>query len=400
MVGAGIGLRLLLLLTAENRLDADESVVGLMALDILEGRSFPMFFYGGAYNGGGAWEAYLAVLPFAVFGPSALAVKLCVLALWSAAALLFADLCRRTLPTGQAMLTVSFFCIATPFFLEWSLKARGGFAEVVLFSVGLLWLAQPPRSLDPRVLLRSVLVGIVSGIGLWGSEMLLAMIPCAAGWLLLGCAPSRRGHASAALLAGFFIGSLPLLFFNSMHDWQHLEQSVVFSLLEPGGRAFRPHDLAQLRLSARFVLGPAWLLLLLGVAVSGVRLGVRRERWNLGHVALAHCAIFVAAYWLSGLRYLQIPPSRTLYALYPSLALLLGAAVYLPAPWGKTSRWVVASPWPSGSERLPFRQRAGWGRERRESTEAGGAAGRSPTVTVSIAASLAMACSVPTRTNG
>ncbi len=45
LLAAGLGLRALLVSFAENRLDADEATVAVMALDILEGKALPFFFY-------------------------------------------------------------------------------------------------------------------------------------------------------------------------------------------------------------------------------------------------------------------------------------------------------------------------------------------------------------------
>ena len=58
LVGIGYALRVVLPLLAEKRLDCDESTVALMTLDILEHSARPMFFYGGAYNGGAAFELH------------------------------------------------------------------------------------------------------------------------------------------------------------------------------------------------------------------------------------------------------------------------------------------------------------------------------------------------------
>lgn len=201
LVTAGLALRLVLIVAAENRLDADEATVGVMALDILDGLALPAFFYGNFYNGGGALEAYLAAPVFSLLGPSAIALKLCMLGLWVVTALLFADLCRRTLSSRQALSAVAFFALATPFFLEWSLKARGGFAETVLFSVALLWIAALPAGpLATRRTLQCLLFGAAAGVGIWASEMLAPMLALAGVWLVLRSDPPHRKQVGALLV--------------------------------------------------------------------------------------------------------------------------------------------------------------------------------------------------------
>lgn len=337
----GLAIRLTVVLAAENRLDADEATVGVMALDILEGKELPFFFYGTAYNGGGAIEAYLGALLFSLFGPSALVLKLGMLALWGAGALLFADLCRRVLPEGTARTAVLLYAVGTPFFLEWSVKARGGFAETALFTILLLRLSAPSSEPERRPWVRGLLFGLLSGAGVWASEMLLAMIPLAGAWLLLRVGPGERKGTAAALCAGLIAGLSPLLAYDLTHAGAHWKQTAACSLLRPTGGRTPPLSLEDLRLSASFVLGRAWPLLLAALLVAGVRLLRRPRAIEIGHVVLLHGSVYLFLYWLSGLRYLPVPPSRVLYALYPGWALLLAHGAALPGGAGLAGRWAV-----------------------------------------------------------
>jgi hypothetical protein len=341
IVAAGLLLRLALFAFAEHRLEVSEAIVGLMAFDILEGRTLPFFFYGTAYNGGGALEAYLAAAVFALLGPSAAALKLPVLALWLAAAGLLADLCGRTLERTAALLAMGFFGLATPFFLEWSLKARGGFIETVLASAVLLWLADPPGWLRRRWRLQCAAFGLAVGLGLWMSEMLLAMVACAGAWLLLRLPPHLRLNAALATGAATAVGLLPLAAYNALHAAEHLRASVLWRVLQPGER--EPLTAAELALSADFVLGPAWPLLA-GLLALGAARGLPRLRQGieLGHVATVHVLLYGLAYTLAGERYLAQPPSRVLFALYPSLAILFGQALAPARGAGMAARAAAA----------------------------------------------------------
>ena len=325
IVAFGFGLRLLLVLLVENRLDCDESTVALMSLDILERGARPMFFYGGAYNGGGAIEAYLGAVTAALGGLPPLGLKWVVALLWLAAAVFFANLCQRSLPRTQALVAVLFLAVGTPFFLEWGVKARGGFAEALLLSVILLWLAHPPPGLARRPILQCTLFGLTGGLGLWASEMILPMLPCAALWLLSRITPKKRLRATALLLISGIIGTLPLLIYNLGHDWDHLRQSAMAAVLAADARP--PLELSAMALSLRFVLGGAAWLLAAWSVVGAVRILRRRDHLELGHVLLAHAVLYLCAYWASGLRFLEIAPSRVLYPLQLDLAVLLAWAI-------------------------------------------------------------------------
>ena len=58
----------------ESYFDSDQAIVGLMAKHLLEGRAFPLFFYGQEYMLG--VESWVMAPVFAVFGPSVFALRL------------------------------------------------------------------------------------------------------------------------------------------------------------------------------------------------------------------------------------------------------------------------------------------------------------------------------------
>ena len=324
MVAFGFVLRVALLLLAENRLDADEATVAVMALDLQEGGALPFFFTGQAYNGGAALEAWAAAALFGVVGPSALGLKGVVAAEWLASAALFAALCRNALPARTGLFAVLFFSVGTPFLLEWSVKARGGYAETLLFSTALLWLAAPRAESGAAPTWRALGFGALAGIGLWASEMLLLMIPCAALWGLLGTAPTQRLRLASLGAAGFATAQLPLLLYNATHDWQNYASSALASSL--GESAVAPLSGSLLAGSLAFVLGPTAGLLGMGFSLGAFRIA-RRRPIGLQHALLLHALLYVFAFWLSGTRFLPgIAPSRVLFAVTPSLAIVLASA--------------------------------------------------------------------------
>jgi hypothetical protein len=346
----GLLVRLAAVLLAEKQLDADESTVGVMALDVLEKHARPLFFYGGHYNGGGAIEAYIGALVFAIAGPSVAALKLSCLLLWAIAGWLFTGLCARALPPRRALLAVGLFALGTPFFLEWSAKARGGFVETLLFSVILLRMALPPAGARaaPRPARDGFWFGVVSAVGTWASEMLLPMIACAGAYTLWRHR-GRRGRFVLGLAAGAAIGLLPLVSYNLTHQARQLAESVAGRIWLRGTIA--PLSLANLELSAQFVLGGAWPLALGCVMLGAIAAWVRSRRWPLEQIASAYLALYVTAYWLNGLRILEAPPSRALYPLHLAVPILMAAALDTSATrlrlWRWTQRlalaaWVVA----------------------------------------------------------
>lgn len=151
--------------------DADSAVTGLMALHISEGRAFPVFYYGQSYML--AIEAYLAAPLFLAAGPSVTALKLPILLINLAVALLLLRILIRDvgLRPGPALAAVLFFALPAPGTAARITEANGGNVEPFLY-VLLIWTLRE----------RPVWSGLVLGLGflqreftLYGSAALLAI---------------------------------------------------------------------------------------------------------------------------------------------------------------------------------------------------------------------------------
>ena len=118
--------------------DADSAVTGLMALHLSEGRAFPVFWYGQGYML--AVEAYLAAPLFLLFGPSVTALKLPLLGINLAVALLLLRVFVRDagLRPAVAVLPVMFFALPAPGTAARITEANGGNVEPFLY-VLLIW---------------------------------------------------------------------------------------------------------------------------------------------------------------------------------------------------------------------------------------------------------------------
>src|SRR6188474_800362 len=94
--------------------DSDQAIVGLMAKHLIEGRAFPVFFYGQSYMLG--VEAYLAAPVFLIAGVSVAALKFPLLLINLGVALMLLRTLEREagLRPYAAMLPVLFFAIPSP----------------------------------------------------------------------------------------------------------------------------------------------------------------------------------------------------------------------------------------------------------------------------------------------
>lgn len=143
----------------QSQFDADQAVTGLMAKHVSELRAFPVFWYGQTYMLG--VESWLAAPLFAAFGASVTALKIPLLAMNVAVALLLFRLLTREvgLSDWRAATATLFFVLTAPITAAHFVTANGGNVEPALY-VLLLWLLRR----------RPVWMGVVLGVGFLNRE--------------------------------------------------------------------------------------------------------------------------------------------------------------------------------------------------------------------------------------
>ena len=169
----GFLVRLHFLWITSAGIESDEAIVGLMAKHMSEGRAWPIFYYGQNYLG--SFEAILTSFVFRLIGVSNFSLK-CVpfifslfhiIAVYELACLLF----------GKHAARVTALCVAVPpsALLIWSLKARGGFIELVV--IGTLSLIVSVKLLNARYECLSLSklcgLGFILGFGWWINNQII-----------------------------------------------------------------------------------------------------------------------------------------------------------------------------------------------------------------------------------
>jgi hypothetical protein len=195
--------------SAGSQFDSDQAVTGLMAKHLSELRAFPVFWYGQTYMLG--VEAWLAAPVMAVIGATVTALKLPLLAINVAVALLlFGSLVDDGgLDEARAAFVTLFFALAAPITAAHYLTANGGNVEPCLY-VLLLW----------RLRLRPVWFGLVLGVGFLNREFTIygavALILLEAARLTLWTREALRRYGMAlATAAAVWIAILVLRHYSS-----------------------------------------------------------------------------------------------------------------------------------------------------------------------------------------
>jgi hypothetical protein len=233
LIGTAV-VRFAILLLSQTHVTSDEAIIGLMGKHISEGRYFPFYFYGVAYNASCAWEAYLAVVPFWIFGVGVIALKIPTVILSLACLALFYLMTTRLYSIRVATLASLVFAL-WPGLLKWHFQPRGyGFYFLLIPALIILFLGLEKQE-SPR---KSHIFGfgLLCGISVWGMELLL--IPIIALWVMLFLRRKFSMSGLGAGLGGFVIGYAPAIWWNvthSLRNWHFL----FFEKPEAGGIAAR-----------------------------------------------------------------------------------------------------------------------------------------------------------------
>ena len=204
--------------------DADESVVGLMARHVLHG-DLRTFFWGQAQ--GGSIEAYLIALSFKIFGTNGFALKVVPLAMFGVASFLVWRIGLRTVGRRASSIAVAIFWVGSAGFVWWSTKARGHYSPSLPIELMVVLLTLRIVSRDDterRALVTdAALLGLFLGLGWWETpEIVYVGIPAIA-WIIWHIR-SRIAHLWPAIPAAV-VGALPWIVFNVRHSWASLHQA-------------------------------------------------------------------------------------------------------------------------------------------------------------------------------
>lgn len=159
-------------------LDGDECVVGLMAKHLYAGKAFPLYFYGQRY--GLSIIEELCIVPFyAVFGVTALSVKLAMLSLWSVGVVfIYKTLQQLNTKNKDAPVLLIALLIVCPAWTEWSMKARGGYVTAFTLSAIVSWMLCKKKelSLGQYILIGVLLVLVYESMLLWVPAIVLLFV--------------------------------------------------------------------------------------------------------------------------------------------------------------------------------------------------------------------------------
>jgi len=281
------------LITSDGfKADGDESVVGLMAKEIVDHCNFKIYFWGQQY-GLVTLETSVAALAFKVFGVNVYSLKLSMLFLWALGCIFMYKACDKLFGFRIAMIFTILF-IAIPAWGLWSMKARGGYITAFVFSALVAWIL---TEINGRIEKKPVGLWIAMGISitiiyfaqrLW----LLSLLP----FIAFICVRKRNISNLVFLIIASVFTAL-VIHYLSMHEtvnyWKYD--------LKPG--FYFPTDLATIanRFHIHFegayylsfilyggkineIIGWTWLIVFILLLVTQIGRFVTRKFYPISHL--------------------------------------------------------------------------------------------------------------------
>ncbi|HEX5414195.1 MAG TPA: glycosyltransferase family 39 protein [Chloroflexota bacterium] len=230
-VAGAVLVRLAFILTSNLPFESDEAIVGLMARHILYAGDRPIFYYGQQYMG--PLEAVTAAISFALLGPSLVALRVAPM-LWSVVLVGFsAAYARRAFGPAAFWFTLAYLAVPPLFLVTWSVKARGGYPELLAFGAILLYqtlgLVETPDGKPWRWLV----FGALAGLGLWTNPLIVVFLAPVTGYLILHLRGRMARWTSPAAVGAAIVASAPMVIANARQPGVTLRQLAGPAVNQP-----------------------------------------------------------------------------------------------------------------------------------------------------------------------
>jgi hypothetical protein len=252
LIMLAVALRLVLSGLGWPTTNSDEATMGLMGMHIAYQGEHPTFFYGQYYMG--SLEAYLAVVPFRLFGASVFTLRLGLIFMFALFLLSMYLLTRLLFTKEFALLCLALLSLGSFQMFLRQLQANGGYIETLMLAAACVllagWLALTfgrNRLHRRRRLLRLSAyscLGLAMGLSLWSDPITLPFLLAAAAILVIFCWREAFTWAPICLLLGVIIGAYPLISYNIAAPSGHDTWTVLQRVQEVGSNTPKAQTLA------------------------------------------------------------------------------------------------------------------------------------------------------------
>ncbi|HZJ41870.1 MAG TPA: hypothetical protein VFD51_02550 [Patescibacteria group bacterium] len=132
--------RLVVLLDVNLFIDGDEAIFGRMINDFINNGQWPLFFYGQNY-GLVFFEVLLSAIVSLFFGINIFTMKATMLIFWLGSIVVLYYVAKKILKSRSWAFLTTILISSIPVWLDWSIKARGGYLTAFLLSNIVIYLS-------------------------------------------------------------------------------------------------------------------------------------------------------------------------------------------------------------------------------------------------------------------
>ncbi len=220
--GVALAVRLFFAWMFANAITSDHGVVCLMVKHMVEGRSFPIFYYGQSYMG--SLEPMVSALIARIIGLSGFAVNTGAALAGALSVLVVFVWSRRAFGLTAGIASALFLMIGSQHWCQFMSWGYGGYALLTLCSTTMLWqvweLMRRSEESPRAFAWRAAWLGVVAGVGWWTHPLILWALVASAVLLVVRFVRRPPWGGAIAGVAGFFVGSAPLWIWNVFNNWK------------------------------------------------------------------------------------------------------------------------------------------------------------------------------------
>jgi len=204
---------------------SDQSIISLMALDILQKGVHPVFCYGAQY--GGTLEPHYLAAVFSILGPSPLAFRLAMGVLVVGIVLTVWAVARSCYGERAGLLAGLYLALGPSFFFYKGLTSDGAYASLVLacgLGLWLLLIIGRRLAAGSDAILHLAVLGFTLGLAWWILPISAFMAAVCAVAVAVGATRAWLApRGVAAFFGAFLIGGLPWWWYNLQNGWASLK---------------------------------------------------------------------------------------------------------------------------------------------------------------------------------
>jgi hypothetical protein len=227
--------RLLLYGKFSNLITGDNAIWGIMSMDILQGKSLPVFFYGAFRTG--TLEAFFTAFFFALGGISTYVYNFSRIIIFAPFILIVYFTVLIITNDKKLSFVTSLWAIFPSYYFVYTAAICPGYLFFLISSslIFLVSLHVQTKKFDNKKILYFYLFlcGFISGLAFWLHQLSLSFILVINLFLIIkikGEYPSKVfAYSLFIIFASFVLGSLPLIIYNIQHEFHNIK--IMFGFL-------------------------------------------------------------------------------------------------------------------------------------------------------------------------